>query len=148
MSWYNSAIKTETALWLLKNDEVLGELKEKDGRTCLQLLAKMPSAFKSGYPMGKFEALLYFCMLEANDLLNLPYRFFIEKLNKLVIILIFFIKGLPTDKDDDDDKAQVPSNQKNDLECCWGCIEDYLCHSALYLEFLKGLLLSFYLYYK
>ncbi|XP_048320444.1 uncharacterized protein LOC107434982 isoform X1 [Ziziphus jujuba] len=52
----------ETALWLLKNDEILGDLLDKKGRSCLQLLANMPSAFKSGYPMSKLESFIYFCL--------------------------------------------------------------------------------------
>ncbi|KAF3451778.1 hypothetical protein FNV43_RR07874 [Rhamnella rubrinervis] len=52
----------ETALWLLRNDDILGDLKDKNGRTCLHLLANMPSAFKSGCPMPKFNSFIYFCM--------------------------------------------------------------------------------------
>ncbi|KAL5578743.1 hypothetical protein UlMin_011185 [Ulmus minor] len=48
----------ETALWLLKNDTTLGDLKDQSGRTCLHLLASMPRAFKSGYPMGKLKGWL------------------------------------------------------------------------------------------
>ncbi|XP_024931675.3 uncharacterized protein LOC107422636 isoform X1 [Ziziphus jujuba] len=56
----------ETALWLFKNDEILGDLMDNKGMTCLQLLAYMPSAFKSGYPMGKFASFIYFC-LQSNE---------------------------------------------------------------------------------
>ncbi|XP_048319577.2 uncharacterized protein LOC107431160 [Ziziphus jujuba] len=52
----------ETALWLFRNDEILGDLMDNKGMTCLQLLAYMPSAFKSGYPMGKFASFIYFCL--------------------------------------------------------------------------------------
>ncbi|KAH7514940.1 hypothetical protein FEM48_Zijuj11G0143400 [Ziziphus jujuba var. spinosa] len=52
----------ETALWLFRNDERLGGLMDNKGMTCLQLLAYMPSAFKSGYPMGRFASFIYFCL--------------------------------------------------------------------------------------
>ncbi|XP_060674596.1 uncharacterized protein LOC125418827 isoform X2 [Ziziphus jujuba] len=56
----------ETALWLFRNDEGLGDLMDNKGMTCLQLLAYMPSVFKSGYPMGKFASFIYFC-LQSNE---------------------------------------------------------------------------------
>ncbi|KAJ6376940.1 hypothetical protein OIU76_025988 [Salix suchowensis] len=49
----------ETALLLLEVDDSLHDLKDEDGRTALQFLADMPSAFKSGYSMGIFETLFY-----------------------------------------------------------------------------------------
>ncbi|KAJ6416351.1 hypothetical protein OIU84_002241 [Salix udensis] len=52
----------ETALLLLEVDDLLHDLKDEDGRTALQYLADMPSAFKSGYSMGIFETLLYCCL--------------------------------------------------------------------------------------
>ncbi|KAL5578741.1 hypothetical protein UlMin_011183 [Ulmus minor] len=57
----------ETALWLLENDETLGGLKDQSGRTCLHLLASMPGAFKSGYPMGKLMDLIYFYLPSKNE---------------------------------------------------------------------------------
>lgn len=56
-----SLVNTETALWLLRSDEVLGDLMDGNGMTCLQVLSKMPSAFKSGYQMGKLKTLVYHC---------------------------------------------------------------------------------------
>ncbi|XP_061983439.1 uncharacterized protein LOC133703816 isoform X2 [Populus nigra] len=52
----------ETALLLLELDESLHSLKDKKGITALQLLAHMPSAFESGFPMGIFERLIYCCL--------------------------------------------------------------------------------------
>nr|XP_034909745.1 uncharacterized protein LOC118045268 [Populus alba] len=52
----------ETALLLLELDESLHSLKDKNGITALQLLAHMPSAFESGFPMGIFERLVYCCL--------------------------------------------------------------------------------------
>ncbi|XP_034909739.1 uncharacterized protein [Populus alba] len=52
----------DTALLLLKLDESLHSLKDKKGITALQLLAHMPSAFESGFPMGIFERLIYCCL--------------------------------------------------------------------------------------
>eukprot|EP00258_Populus_trichocarpa_P051346 XP_024467365.1 inversin [Populus trichocarpa] len=52
----------ETALLLLELDVSLHSLKDKKGITALQLLAHMPSAFESGFPMGIFERLIYCCL--------------------------------------------------------------------------------------
>ncbi|GMN36415.1 hypothetical protein TIFTF001_006014 [Ficus carica] len=59
----------ETALWLLGNDDMLGEAKDESGRTCLHLLADMPSAFKSGSAHeGRLKELIYFCLpADEND---------------------------------------------------------------------------------
>uniref|UniRef100_A0A3N7FUD5 PGG domain-containing protein n=1 Tax=Populus trichocarpa TaxID=3694 RepID=A0A3N7FUD5_POPTR len=50
------------ALLLLELDVSLHSLKDKKGITALQLLAHMPSAFESGFPMGIFERLIYCCL--------------------------------------------------------------------------------------
>uniref|UniRef100_A0A6N2NKW1 PGG domain-containing protein n=1 Tax=Salix viminalis TaxID=40686 RepID=A0A6N2NKW1_SALVM len=52
----------ETSLLLLDMDGSLDSLEDKKGKTALQYLADMPSAFKSGYSMGIFETLLYCCL--------------------------------------------------------------------------------------
>ncbi|XP_011005589.1 PREDICTED: uncharacterized protein LOC105111825 [Populus euphratica] len=52
----------ETALMLLELDDTLHKLKDKDGVTALQLLAQMPTAFESGFPMGIFGRLIYCCL--------------------------------------------------------------------------------------
>ena len=52
----------ETAIWLLGKDKTLGTRKEINGMTCLHLLAKMPSAFRSSCNMGIVKRLLYHCM--------------------------------------------------------------------------------------
>ncbi|KAJ6292324.1 hypothetical protein OIU78_024492 [Salix suchowensis] len=52
----------ETALLLLEVDGSLHSVEDRKGRTALQYLADMPSAFKSGYSMGIFETLLYCCL--------------------------------------------------------------------------------------
>lgn len=46
----------------LLNLRVPPDMVDENGNTGFQLLAKMPTAFKSGYPMGKLKALLYYCM--------------------------------------------------------------------------------------
>lgn len=51
----------ETAVELLKWG-VSPYMVDENGMTGFQLLANMPSAFKSGYRMGKLKALLYYCM--------------------------------------------------------------------------------------
>ncbi|KAJ6292322.1 hypothetical protein OIU78_024491 [Salix suchowensis] len=55
-------MNAETSLLLLDLDGSLHDLKDEDGRTALQYLADMPSAFKSGYSMGIFETLFYCCL--------------------------------------------------------------------------------------
>eukprot|EP00258_Populus_trichocarpa_P021367 XP_024437386.1 uncharacterized protein LOC7485405 isoform X1 [Populus trichocarpa] len=52
----------ETALLLLELDDSLHKLKDKDGVTALQLLAQMPTAFESGFPMGICGRLIYCCL--------------------------------------------------------------------------------------
>jgi hypothetical protein len=67
----------ETAIWLLGKDKTLGTKKEINGMTCLHLLAKMPSAFRSSCDdMGKVKKLLYHCMSLATTLIMLCYVFF------------------------------------------------------------------------
>ncbi|XP_048335663.1 uncharacterized protein LOC112490403 isoform X1 [Ziziphus jujuba] len=51
----------ETAVELLKWG-VSPYMVDENGMTGFQLLANMPSAFKSGYRMGKLKALLYYCL--------------------------------------------------------------------------------------
>jgi hypothetical protein len=63
----------ETAIWLLGKDKTLGTKKEINGMTCLHLLAKMPSAFRSSCNMGKVKRLLYHCMSLATTLFMLCY---------------------------------------------------------------------------
>ena len=57
---------TDTALGLLYRDKSLLRF----GPACFQLLAKMPSAFKSGHPMAILEGLIYLCM--PNKIYMLP----------------------------------------------------------------------------
>jgi hypothetical protein len=64
-------MNAETALLLLELDESLHSLKDENGITALQLLAHMPSAFESGFPMGIFERLIYCCMPTPTTLLDL-----------------------------------------------------------------------------
>ncbi|XP_011013410.1 PREDICTED: uncharacterized protein LOC105117447 [Populus euphratica] len=52
----------ETALLLLEMDDSLHKLTDKDGVTAFQLLAQMPTAFESGFPMGTCERLIYCCL--------------------------------------------------------------------------------------
>lgn len=51
-------IASQLAVW----DAYLPGAVDENGMSCLQLLASMPSAFKSGYPMGMLQKLLYFCL--------------------------------------------------------------------------------------
>ncbi|KAH7545260.1 hypothetical protein FEM48_Zijuj01G0074800 [Ziziphus jujuba var. spinosa] len=55
----------ETAVELLNSvnwDDVSPDAVDANGTTGFQLLANMPSAFKSAYRMGKFKTLLYYCL--------------------------------------------------------------------------------------
>ncbi|XP_061983590.1 uncharacterized protein LOC133703160 [Populus nigra] len=52
----------ETALMLLELDDSLHSLEDNNGVTALQLLAQMPTAFESGFPMGICERLIYCCL--------------------------------------------------------------------------------------
>nr|TKR68718.1 hypothetical protein D5086_0000309990 [Populus alba] len=52
--------KFETALLLLELDESLASLKDRNQISTLQLLAEMPAAFESEFPMGMFERLIYY----------------------------------------------------------------------------------------
>uniref|UniRef100_A0A6N2NB15 Uncharacterized protein n=1 Tax=Salix viminalis TaxID=40686 RepID=A0A6N2NB15_SALVM len=55
--------KFETALLLLEMDKSLASLKDKNKIYTLQLLAEMPTAFKSGsVPMGICERFIYICL--------------------------------------------------------------------------------------
>ncbi|KAF2303662.1 hypothetical protein GH714_021027 [Hevea brasiliensis] len=57
----------ETALYLQTTDETLGELKDGNGRTCLHLLARMRSAYRSSQSMGKLKGLIYKCLPDGNE---------------------------------------------------------------------------------
>ncbi|KAF9672122.1 hypothetical protein SADUNF_Sadunf11G0007900 [Salix dunnii] len=52
----------ETALLLLELDASLASLKDKNKITTLQLLAEMPTAFESGFPMGICKRFIYSCL--------------------------------------------------------------------------------------
>ncbi|RQO97345.2 hypothetical protein POPTR_011G019500v4 [Populus trichocarpa] len=52
----------ETALLLLDLDQSLASLKDRNQISTLQLLAEMPAAFESEFPMGVFERLIYYCL--------------------------------------------------------------------------------------
>ncbi|KAL9384168.1 hypothetical protein Peur_024491 [Populus x canadensis] len=52
----------ETALLLLELDKSLASLKDKNQISTLQLLAEMPGAFESEFPMGVFGRLIYYCL--------------------------------------------------------------------------------------
>ncbi|KAK7302992.1 hypothetical protein RJT34_13891 [Clitoria ternatea] len=56
-----------TALWLLKEYEHLAYEKEDNGLTTLQLLAKMPSTFKSQTSMGAFTNFIYLLLPDYQD---------------------------------------------------------------------------------
>ena len=64
-------MNAETALLLLELDDSLHKLKDKDGVAALQLLAQMPTAFESGFPMGICGRLIYCCMPKLTTLLDL-----------------------------------------------------------------------------
>ncbi|KAF2303661.1 hypothetical protein GH714_021018 [Hevea brasiliensis] len=57
----------ETALYLQRADEALGQLKDESGRTCLHLLAGMLSAYRSNQSMGKLKGFLYRCLPDDNE---------------------------------------------------------------------------------
>ena len=52
----------ETAVLLLELDKSLSKLTDSRGKTCLGLLAEIPSAFKSGHSMSIFSRYVYMCM--------------------------------------------------------------------------------------
>lgn len=52
----------ETAVLLLELDKSLSKLTDSRGKTCLGLLAEIPSAFKSGHSMSIFSRYLYMCL--------------------------------------------------------------------------------------
>ncbi|XP_030970669.1 uncharacterized protein LOC115991060 [Quercus lobata] len=57
----------DTAIWLLGKDKTLATreatIREgESGQTCLQLLAKMPTAFRSTSPLGTLERFVYVCL--------------------------------------------------------------------------------------
>ncbi|XP_027360996.1 uncharacterized protein LOC113869063 [Abrus precatorius] len=56
-----------TALWLLKRYEDLAYEREDNGLTTLQLLAKMPSTFKSQTQMGPFRNFIYLLLPDFQD---------------------------------------------------------------------------------
>uniref|UniRef100_A0A6N2M0D4 PGG domain-containing protein n=1 Tax=Salix viminalis TaxID=40686 RepID=A0A6N2M0D4_SALVM len=56
----------ETALLLLEVDASLHSMEDNKKRTALQLLAEIPSAFESGFPMGIFQRLFY-CALRHHE---------------------------------------------------------------------------------
>ncbi|XP_024023196.1 ankyrin repeat-containing protein ITN1 [Morus notabilis] len=57
----------ETAVELLRHD-ISPDSIDENGMTCFQLLANMPSAFRSGYSMGKLASLLYYYYDEDDDI--------------------------------------------------------------------------------
>jgi hypothetical protein len=64
-------INAETALLLLELDKSLASLKDRNQISTLQLIAEMPAAFESEFPMGIFERLIYCCMPTPTTLLDL-----------------------------------------------------------------------------
>ncbi|XVF27959.1 hypothetical protein REPUB_Repub14bG0154000 [Reevesia pubescens] len=54
--------KFETAIWLLNKDQSLAADKQKDGKTCLHLLASMPTAFRSTTRMNILKQFIYVCL--------------------------------------------------------------------------------------
>ncbi|XVE87719.1 hypothetical protein DITRI_Ditri19aG0010400 [Diplodiscus trichospermus] len=80
----------DSAIWFLKKDQALATYKDNNGKTCLHLLASMPTAFRStSPPTGIFWGLIY----------------------------KFFYNRLPNGLPDEDEMDQLPLNPKNkDLE--------------------------------
>ncbi|WRX27292.1 protein of unknown function DUF3447 - like 10 [Theobroma cacao] len=56
-----------TAIWLLNKDQQLATYKDRNGKTILHLLAKMPTAFKSTTPMIRLKAFIYSCFPSHSD---------------------------------------------------------------------------------
>ncbi|XP_031247650.1 uncharacterized protein LOC116105358 [Pistacia vera] len=69
----------EKALVLLELDESLATLEDRNGTTSLQLLATVPSAFKSRYRVSIKTRLLYFCPLIQRTGLPIPRRILKDK---------------------------------------------------------------------
>ena len=64
-------MNAETALLLLELDKSLASMKDKNKISTLQLLAEMPTDFESGFPLGIFERLIYWCRRTPTTLLDL-----------------------------------------------------------------------------
>ncbi|KOM53643.1 hypothetical protein LR48_Vigan09g230200 [Vigna angularis] len=60
-------LQDRTALWLLKRYDYLADQKEDNDLTTLQLLAKMPTMFKSQTQMGPFKNLTYLLLPTFQD---------------------------------------------------------------------------------
>ncbi|GMY36779.1 isoform 2 of ankyrin repeat-containing protein npr4 [Fagus crenata] len=69
----------DTGIWLLGKDKQLASRMGKDGLTCLQLLAKMPAAFRSSY----------------------------SHCSRLNHVLYYYLPNQIDDDDDDDDDADL-----------------------------------------
>ncbi|XP_011008863.1 PREDICTED: uncharacterized protein LOC105114128 [Populus euphratica] len=65
----------EAALLLLELDRSLASLKDKNQTSTLQLLAEMPAALESEFPMGVFERLIYYCMTFFCVIINISFHF-------------------------------------------------------------------------
>ncbi|KAF3450501.1 hypothetical protein FNV43_RR06585 [Rhamnella rubrinervis] len=99
----------ETALWLLRNDDILGDLKDKNGRTCLHLLANMPSAFKSGCPMPKFNSFIYFSVRQITSI-NLAIPAFVKFEYSVMPALMLYTYIVPN---------RVTPNYSNQKDVHW-----------------------------
>jgi hypothetical protein len=87
-------MNAETALLLLELDKSLASLKDKNQISTLQLLAEMPAAFESEFPMGVFERLIYYCMPTPTTLLDLTILPIYSCLNTMDIHIHIYVYNL------------------------------------------------------
>lgn len=86
-TWHFS--NAETAIWLLNKDQQLATYKDRNGKTILHLLAKMPTAFKSTTPMIRLKAFIYNC--KYSNTIRKHYWFWFQsfELNLLIVLWRF-----------------------------------------------------------
>jgi hypothetical protein len=87
-------MNAETALLLLELDKSLASLKDKNQISTLQLLAEMPGAFESEFPMGVFGRLIYYCMPTPTTLLDLTILPIYSCLNTMDIHIHIYVYNL------------------------------------------------------
>ena len=87
-------MNAETALLLLELDKSLASLKDKNQISTLQLLAEMPAAFESEFPMGIFERLIYCCMPTPTTVLDLTILPIYSCLNTMDIHIHIYVYNL------------------------------------------------------
>ncbi|KAE8653648.1 hypothetical protein Csa_007083 [Cucumis sativus] len=106
--------KFDVVLKLTEFDKSLLEMTNLEGKTALHVLANMPSAFQSGYPMKFFESIIY-NLLPTQDIYNYKYSNF----------------GSSNNDPNGYSKSSIIQNKNEDLEAGISNSEtpNKLCHS-------------------